>query len=69
MKILELIKEYYSAHEVIFIVVGIIILTFILGALTNQFFKRLIRKASEQKDAKLTNYQFLRQHILNQFLK
>lgn len=64
MENLETILEYYKSNEVIINVIGIVLITFIIGYVTNRFFLRLIRKASEQGNAKLTNYQFLRRFVV-----
>lgn len=64
METLDEIKEYISTHEYFFEVGVFILLTVIIGFITNRFFQRLIRKAAEEKDAKLTNYQFLRRFVV-----
>lgn len=64
MEIIKKILAYYNQHNLIIGVIGILIITFVIGYLTNRFFKRLIRKASEEGNAKLTNYQFLRRFVV-----
>jgi len=64
METLEKLFDYYNTNYKIIDVAGIILITFIIGYFTNRFFLRLIRKAAEEKDAKLTNYQFLRRFVV-----
>lgn len=64
METFKEILEYFDKNETFFEVGGILIITFIIAYFTNRFFRRLVRKASEQKDAKLTNYQFLRRFVV-----
>jgi len=58
-------KEKILANiEHIGVFVGILILTIITAFIVNRFFKRLIRKSSEEMHNDPTNYQFLR-HIIH----
>jgi small-conductance mechanosensitive channel len=64
MNLFDQIYEYYIRYDLIINVIGTLLITFIFAYLTDQFFKRLIAKTSEEGNAKLTNYQFLRRFIV-----
>ncbi|MFT4761973.1 MAG: small conductance mechanosensitive channel [Paraglaciecola sp.] len=64
MEILKEIEVYYTDNYLIANLIGTILITFVTGYLTDRFFKRLIRKASEEGNSKLTNYQFLRRFVV-----
>ena len=57
-------EELLSKLEYFGIFLGIIIATFIVAFLVNRFFKRLIKKSTEELKNDPTNYQFLRHAIV-----